>query len=121
VDHLELHCSQGESIPLFEVMVDEGRGGLVGYIDRSTGSGSKLGVASHEVRMGMGQNDGIQLQPVAREVSDVSANVPFWIDHRRLISRRDQVRSVRQSGNKESFDMHPILPRGLPSDLGRSI
>jgi hypothetical protein len=48
-----------------------------------------------------------------REVSDVTANFPFWIDHRRLIARHDEVRSVRQSGNKESFDMHPIVSGGF--------
>jgi hypothetical protein len=59
-DHLNLHCSQGESITLFEVVVDECRGSFVGNKDRSAGSSGKLGMASHEIRVRMRQKDAVQ-------------------------------------------------------------
>jgi hypothetical protein len=48
---------QGESITLFEVVVDECRGSIVGNKDRSDGSRGKLGMAGHEIRVRMRQKD----------------------------------------------------------------
>jgi hypothetical protein len=63
-------------------------------------------MASHEVRVRMRQKNVPQVKPILGEIIPVPLYIPFWIDYNGFASRCDDVRSVRQSRNKESLNMH---------------
>jgi hypothetical protein len=73
-------------------------------------------MASHEICVRMGQKNVPQFEPILSEIIQVPLYIPFWIDHNSFASRCDDVRSVRQSRDKKSLNMHwtSIRTVGIP-------
>src|SRR6516162_4419894 len=115
-DHLDLNTPQGDSITIFEVAVGKGGRCRLRNQNGSTGSGRELGMASHEICVRMGQKNVPQFEPILSEIIKVPLYIPFWIDYKSLASRCDDVRSVRESRNKKSLNMHWTSVRtvGIP-------
>ena len=63
-------------------------------------------MASHEIRVRMRQKNVSEFQPIFGEISLVPVYIPFWIDYDSFKCRSDDVRSVGESRDKESFNMH---------------
>jgi len=115
-DHLDLNAPQGDSITIFEIAVGKGGRCRLRNQNWSAGSGRELGMASHEICVRMGQKNVPQFEPVLSEIIQVPLYIPFWIDYNCFVSRRDDIRSVRQSRNKKSLNMHwtSIRTLGIP-------
>src|SRR5215831_11626766 len=102
----DLYIPQGDSITVFEVAVGKGGGRRLRNQNGCTGSGRELGMASHEIGVRMRQKNVPQLKPIPGEIIQVPLYISFWIDYNGFASRCDDIRSVRESRNKKSFDMH---------------
>src|SRR6516164_7347917 len=63
-------------------------------------------MASHEIRVRMGQKNVPQFEPILSEIIQIPLYIAFWIDYNSFASRCDDVRSVRESRNKKSLNMH---------------
>ena len=105
-DHLDLNTPEGDSITVFEVAVGKGCRCRLRNQNGGAGSGRELGMASHEIRVRMGQKNVSQFKPVLNEIIQVHLYVPFWVDHSGFASRCDDVRSVCQPRNKKSLNIH---------------
>src|SRR6516225_6667726 len=71
-------------------------------------------MASHEIRVRMRQKNVSEFEPIFCEISQVPVYIPFRIDYDSFKSRSDDVRSVCESRDKESFNLHWTSNRVSP-------
>src|ERR1700722_1355795 len=87
-------------------MMGKVSGSFFGYKNRRAGARCQFGVTGHEIGMGMRQKDPFQSEMVLLQIVYVAIHVPFRIDDDGFIFCCNDVRRVRQTGNKKSFNVH---------------
>ena len=68
-------------------------------------------MARYEVRMRVRQKNGFQAEIILGQIVYVAFDPPFRVDDDGFAVRYNDVRRMRQSGNKESFNVHTVYVR----------
>ena len=80
-----------------------------GDVDLRLGAVRQLAKAGSKIGVGMAVEDRDDLQALAFRLLEVIVDVAFRIDHRSLALRAKEIGSMRQSFDKESFQIHDVI------------
>src|SRR5258708_12662743 len=111
-----------ESIIFLEIVMGKGSRSLFREKNRRTCLRCQFSVTSNEISMRMSQKNPFQGQIILREIAQIAIHTPFRIDDNGFTLRSNDIRRLRQPGNKKSFNMHrwpflgwSVLPGQCPT------